>query len=303
MIVNRRDFLKTTGMVAVASMLYPGVGHAKSRGLFTPIRRGTGTFQGQGGTIGWFVSDNAVVLVDSQFPDTAADCLEGIQKKTSREIDFLLNTHHHGDHTAGNPTLRPHTKNIVAHENVPVLQKAAAERGNSDRPQEYANIVFENEWRQDLGDEIVTMKHYGSAHTGGDTVTHFEKADVVHVGDLVFNRVPAYVDLAGGSDTMNWINVLEQIHDDFSDDTIFVYGHGHSSHGITGTRADVLEARDFLTELREYVQKGVSADKPVDDLLIESLHGFESYFMEDRPTTLHGRIRSVYTEISGRADN
>ncbi len=298
MFTTRRAFLKTTGIAAVATAISPGlVLHSKSA-LFTPIRRGTGTFEGRGGTIGWFVSDDSLVLVDTQFPESAAECWTGIQERTGRRIDFLINSHHHGDHTAGNPTFAPHAEHIVAHANVPILQKAAAERRDNVDDQVYAETVFDSEWRQDLGGETVRMKYYGSAHTGGDSVTHFENADVAHMGDLVFNRVPAYIDLRGGSDTANWISVLEQIHGDFSDETVFVYGHGNSAYGITGTRDDLLEARDFLTALREYVQTGIAAGKSADELLVDGLPGFDEYVNPARPTSLHGRIKSVYLELA-----
>lgn len=305
--INRRSFLKTSsaavGAAAAALILssIPASGSARrnTRALFTSVRRGTGTFEGSGGTIGWFISDDALVLVDTQFPESAAECWTGIQERTSRRIDFLINSHHHGDHTAGNPTLAVFAESHVAQENVPILQKDATGRSSNPRPQVYASTVFDSEWSQDLGDETVRMKYYGPAHTGGDAITHFVKADVVHTGDLVFNRVPAYVDLAGGSDTENWISVLESIYADFTDDTIFIYGHGHVDHGITGTRDDVLEARDFLTALREHVITGISAGKSADELLLDTLPGFDEYLMPDRPTTLHGRIRSVFTELSG----
>lgn len=307
MIVNRRSFLKATGLATAATILLPGFARQKeftsARALFTPIRGGTGTFQGRGGTIGWFVSDDALVLVDTQFPESASECWEGIRKRTSRRIDFLINSHHHGDHTAGNPVFAPNADHIVAHANVPVLQKAAAERGKNAESQVYADTLFDTEWHQDFGSEIVRMKYYGTAHTGGDSVTHFENADVAHLGDLVFNRVPAYIDLPGGSDTANWIRVLERIHDDFSDETVFIYGHGSAEFGITGTRADLLDARDFLSALREHVQKGITAGHSVDELLVSGLPGFDSYINPERPNTLHGRIRSVYVELTGSSKN
>lgn len=301
--INRRSFLKASG-VAAASIILPSlpanaVSSRHARALFTPVRRGTGTFESSGGTIGWLISDDALVVVDTQFPDSATECWDGIQKRTSRRIDFLINSHHHGDHTAGNPTLAPNAESHVAHENVPVLQKASADRSENPRPQVYADTLFKSEWSADVGDETIRMKYYGPAHTGGDAITHFVKADVVHTGDLIFNRVPAYIDLAGGSDTEKWISVLESIHQDFTDDTIFIYGHGNADHGITGTRDDILEARDFLTALREHVTKGIAAGSSVDELLVNALPGFDEYLMPDRPTTLHGRIRSVYTELSG----
>jgi len=296
--MNRRDFVKSTALASVGLLLPVGQSSLARNRLFTPVRRGTGTFEGQGGTIGWFISDDAVVLIDSQFPDSAKECLDGVKERTGRRIDLLCNSHHHGDHTAGNPTLAPHVDLIMAHRNVPDLQLAAAERRGNTDGQVYATELYDSRASRDLGSETLHFRYYGPAHTGGDSVIYFEHADVAHLGDLLFNRVPPYIDLPGGSDTASWISVLERIHDDFTDDTIFIYGHGNPSYGITGTRDDLLEARDFLTALREHVESGIAAGSSVDELLVNGLDGFDAYIMPDRPDVLHGRIRLVYQELT-----
>ena len=70
-------------------------------------------------------------------------------------------------------------------------------RGTVDQ-QKFADVTFEEEWEQSIGDETIRLRHFGPAHTAGDSIIHFEKADVVHMGDLVFNYRHAYIDLAAG---------------------------------------------------------------------------------------------------------
>ena len=297
--MNRRDFLKTSALSAVAASAFPIRSLALSRaGVFTPIRRGVGTFAGRGGTIGWLISDGALVLVDSQFPESAEECLTGIRERSTRSIDLLINSHHHGDHTSGNGVLGAETTNILAHRNVPVLQRASAERRGNLDGQVYADLLYDASWSRDIGDEVVRLKYYGNAHTGGDSVIHFEKADVAHLGDLVFNRRPPYIDLPGGSSTKGWIDVVEKIHADFSDETVFIYGHAHPSFGITGTRDDLLAQADFLSALIEYVEGGIKEGKSSEELLVDHVPGVEKHYSDNNVGGIHRCIRTVFSELS-----
>ena len=70
--------------------------------------------------MGWLVTPDAVLVIDSQFADTAQMFLDGLKKRTPRKIDLLINSHHHPDHTGGNKVLQPMVTKIVAHENAPV---------------------------------------------------------------------------------------------------------------------------------------------------------------------------------------
>jgi glyoxylase-like metal-dependent hydrolase (beta-lactamase superfamily II) len=75
--------------------------------VFHPLVRGVGYFPGRGGTIGWLATPDAAVIVDTQFPETAAICLAGLPDRANRPVDVVLNTHHHADHTSGNPIMKP----------------------------------------------------------------------------------------------------------------------------------------------------------------------------------------------------
>lgn len=298
MLLNRRDFLKTTALAAATvSFPFPVRGRPRFDG-FAPIRRGVGVFEGEGGTIGWLINDDALVVIDTQSPESATTFWTGIQERTDRSIELLINSHHHGDHTGGNSVLGPHANQILAHSNVPGLQRASAESRNNLESQVYADLLYDQAWERDAGDETIRLKYYGSAHTGGDSVIHFEKANVVHVGDLVFNRMPAYIDLPAGATTEGSIRVLEAIHDDFSDETVFIFGHGNPANGIIGTRADLILMRDFFTALREYVGKGIAEGKSAEELDADRLPGFESHYIDDWAGGINHDIQMVYSELS-----
>ena len=145
--MNRRTFLLRSAGLAAAGLCSRALVRAQSVGPLTgstgakpaaasappitefkPLRRNTGIFNGRGGTIGWLASPSALIVVDTQFPDTAAACFAGLPGRGDRKLDVVLNTHHHFDHTSGNPVFKPVTRAIVAQANVPRLQAAAAEQ-------------------------------------------------------------------------------------------------------------------------------------------------------------------------------
>lgn len=317
---TRRQFLTTVGLAAGASLLprfawgqSPSPSAAPSAAMPTPagmptpapwtpefkeLRRNVGLYSGRGGTMGWLVSKDGLAAVDSQFPDSAKAFLDGLPGRSGRKFDLLFNTHHHGDHTGGNKVFEPETKMIAAHENVPKLQQAAAEVQKTLENQVYAKTLFAKEWRQAIGDETLSAKYYGVAHTSGDAILHFEKAQVVHVGDLVFNRLYPVIDKRAGASLKNWIVVLEAIVKDFGKDQIYILGHGKKEFGVKGTEADLLAMRDYITGLLEFVQAHLKAGKSRTDLAaIEEIPKFPDH-KAPKPNRLQYNLEIAFDELS-----
>lgn len=299
MFLNRRQFLATSSLALAASTLdlrqlfaqaaqaAPGQApQAAPQTAFTALRGTVGFFTGQGGTIGYHISKDGVVVVDAQMPATAKICLAGVKERDGgRTIDYLVNTHHHGDHTGGNPVFLPAVKKILAQANVPELQRAAAARAAAARPDTpaleivVANATFTNTWREQVGSDTMALKYYGPAHTGGDAVVTFEKANVVHMGDLVFNRRHPVIDRPGGSVIANWIKVLEGVMADHGADTIYIFGHAGGKFPVTGNKADLVYQRDYLTALLDFVKGEMKAGKSKDVIvkITDPLKGFPDH--------------------------
>jgi cyclase len=248
--------------------------------VFTAIRRNVGFFTGRGGTIGYLIDPGGVVVVDSQFPDAAKLCLEGLNERSkNRAINVLLNTHHHDDHTLGNVVFKDAAKTIVAHAKAAEHMKSRPGRGAAASEQFFPTTTFTDSWRQQFGDEWVRARYYGNAHTSGDAIITFERANVAHMGDLMFNRRQPVVDRPAGASFKNWISVLEKATADHSNDTVYIFGHAGANLPVTGSRADVMVMRDFLTGLLAFVQSEIKAGKPKDQVTANKapIPGFDSH--------------------------
>lgn len=268
-------------------------------GAYRAIRRGVGAYTARGGSIGWLVNEHGLLAVDSQFPDTARAFLQDLPGRDNRALDVLINSHHHPDHTAGNSVLGPAAARHVAQNKVPALQRARAERDLRLDGQVYARELFAEDWRVEIGDEVVVARHRGPAHTSGDAIVHFEKANVVHLGDLVFNRVYPVVDRAGGATVLGWIEVLQRLERDFAADTLFICGHGHTDKSVVCTREDIMVFRLFLERMRDLVQSEIVMGKP--RVQIEARAEVPGH--KDWLLPAHARLRdalgAVFEELGG----
>ena len=302
---DRRQFLTSASfaVAGVALARVPLLGQAGQPQTpppttFTDIRRNVGFFTGQGGTIGWLANDAGAVAVDAQFPATAKACVEGLQKKAAKGIQLLINTHYHGDHTAGNTAFRPAVKTIVQQERCAKLHRDTTEKAGTSAQQAYADVTFGESWSQDLGDEKVWAYYYGPGHTGGDAVIVFERANVVHMGDLMFNRLHPRVDGPGGASMKNWISVLERVAKRHADAT-FIFGHAKQGQPVTGPAKELLYFRDYLSAALQHVQKGIAAKQSKEEIAkATELPGFAEHVANGTVLTLAGVLNSAYDELT-----
>lgn len=316
--MNRRDFLVRSSFFTAAGLMARSVASSAEAPAsapaapkpamaaaaaptvteFRPLRGDVGLFTGRGGSIGWLANKNALVAVDTQFPDTAATFAMGLPGRNNRTFDFVLNTHHHGDHTGGNPVLKPIAKTIVAHANVPKLQFAAAEKANTLDKQVYADATFPEVWRREIGGEVVTAQYHGTGHTSGDVIILFEKANVVHMGDLMFNRIYPAIDRGAGASIKHWIVVLEEAVKTYPADAIYICGHGSTQFGPTCKRGDLLTLRDYFTGLLDYTQKKIAAGEPKEKIMaLENLAGFPD-FHSPLPNRLGANLGVAFDELT-----
>ena len=301
MSVTRRDFLASSasalalGLSARRTFAQPAA--APPVTSFTDLRRGVGMFLGTGGTIGYLVNSAGAVAIDSQFANTAAIAVAGLKARAPQGIEMLLNTHHHGDHTGGNLVFRGAVKRIVGHVNCLAWHKKMAADAKSESQTSFADTTFTDSWKTSFGDETIQARYYGAGHTSGDAVYHLEKANVVHMGDLLFNRAHPNIDRAAGASTGNWITVLEKVAKAHSNDAIFIAGHA-KDNSVQCVKADLLRFRDYLSLCMDTARKALAAGQSKEDLQkMTTLQGFEDNASPNARLTLGFVLGLCYDEL------
>jgi cyclase len=233
----------------------------------TMLRNDVGIFTEKGGTIAFLLSKKGIVVVDSQFPEQSQHLIDELKKKGEKPFKLLINTHHHGDHSGGNISFKGIAEHVLAHENSKKNQEASAKAQKSEDKQLYPDQTYTNTWCEKVGKEKVCLYYYGAAHTNGDSFVHFEHANIVHCGDLVFNRRHPNVDPGAGANMKSWMGVLEKGLNKFDKDTIYVFGHSASGYEITGKTDDLKKFRDYLGNVLKFTEGEIKAGKTKDEIL------------------------------------
>ena len=159
---------------------------------------------GAGGNLGLAVGNDAVFLIDDQYAPLTPKIQAAIAAITRKPVQFVLNTHWHGDHTGGNERFAEAGALIVAHDNV-------RKRMSSEQFLDFFKMRVEPSPRAALplvtfgadvtfhinGDEVMAL-HCPAAHTDGDAIVHFRRADVIHMGDIYFNYLYPFIDKSSG---------------------------------------------------------------------------------------------------------
>lgn len=298
---NRRTFIRNT--VLAGSMFTLAGRNALAAflqadpGKMIPLRGNVGYYSERGGTIGWYLHDDGIAVIDTQFPEQAGNLIEQLQQKSQSPVDLLFNTHHHGDHTGGNIAFKGIAKNVIAHANSRANQEKVATERKSEAQQLYPDIIFEKTFRRKLGRESVTARYFGPGHTNGDIVIHFENADIAHVGDLMFNRRFPFIDKTAGASISHWIEVLGQIRKTFHKDTLYIFGHANEGYPVTGSHMDLSAMQNYLEKLLQYTRKAYAEGTTEKDLIAKttSIPGAEEW----KGQGVERSISAAYLELKG----
>jgi len=245
-------------MPLVALSLAASMGAAEPTITAVQVRDNIYMLQGPGGNIGLVIGDDATFLIDDKFGETLPAVLDAVAAITERPVDFVLNTHYHGDHTGGNPALRESGAWTLAQANVRQRMATDADLAPSALP-----VITYHESMSFFMDGVdVRIQHVAAAHTDGDSVVYLDGADVIHSGDAMFNHLFPYIDVDGGGGVDGTIHAMEQILDAMGPDTIVIPGHGELAD-----RQDVLTylmlLRDSRAAVAERLARGETADQIV----------------------------------------
>jgi cyclase len=280
--MERRKFIQNTGLSLAMMAFAQNIALAnilkQPKYQFKLLRNNVGLFTEQGGTIGWLSNKDGMAVVDAQFQNSAMNLISELKKASQKPLKYLINTHHHGDHTGGNIAFKGFAEKVVGHVNCLSNHQKTAVSQKSEEKQLFADTVFQDQWKAKVGAETIQASYLGAAHTNGDIIVHFENANIAHMGDLMFNRRYPFIDKSAGANIQNWTEVLERAIAKYDNDTLFIFGHSLDPEKVTGSKDDLRAMQNYLEKLLAFVKSELKAGKSKEEIMkAERIPGAEEY--------------------------
>lgn len=218
------------------------------------LRGNISVLMGSGGNIAVYNGPGGKFMVDGGIAVSRKKLEPALDTTGPAPLKYLVNTHYHWDHTDGNAWLHQKGATIIGQENT--LKRLTSgtrviEWGFVFPPSPkdaLPTVVVQKEKKLEFEGETIVMRNYGSGHTDTDLSVYFEKADVLHVGDIWWNGHYPFLDNgAGGSidGLIRWANEIVKV---TTPKTIIIPGHGDVSD-----QAGFMEFRDMLVTIRANV--------------------------------------------------
>jgi cyclase len=224
--------------------------------------------EGEGGNIGVLAGADGVLLVDDQFGPLTERILAAIRAFCDKPVRFVVNTHWHYDHTSGNENFAQAGAVIVAHENV-------RRRLSVVQPIEFFNkpygpmppaglpaLTFIETVTFQLNGDETTAFHVPDAHTDGDAIVHFTKANVVHMGDVYFAGIYPFIDYGTGGTAKGYIAALDRVLAIADDDTKIIPGHGPLSN-----KKELMAYRTMVATIAQRVEDMMKSGRTLQEII------------------------------------
>lgn len=222
---------------------------------------------GRGGNIGVSAGEDGVFLVDDQFAPLTDKIRAALAELGDRPMRFVINTHWHGDHTGGNENFGKAGAVIVAHDNVrsrmstDQFMKAFDRTVPASPPAALPVVTFNDTVTFHLNGDTITVQHVASGHTDGDSIVHFQDADVLHMGDIFFNSGYPFIDLGSGGSVQGMIEAVETGLELAGENTKIIPGHGPLTD-----RAGLEAYHRMLTTITERVRVQIAEGKSLKEV-------------------------------------
>ena len=257
---NRILLALCTSLFAVAATAQEGEISFKS----TELAPGLYMLEGQGGfaggNLGLITGDDGVVLIDDGLEPLVAVTVAAIESLTGDPVDFVINTHAHGDHTGANEALHGKGATVVAHDN---LRRQMVKDGSSRAA--LPELTFTDAVTFHLNGHTANVFHVANAHTDGDSVIHFPEVNIIHTGDAMFNKLFPFIDMDSGGSVDGFIAAQKKIIALADDETKIIPGHG-----VLANKADLQAAVDMLEDAQARVKALLDAGKSQEEVLAEN---------------------------------
>ena len=260
--------------VVAISMVLAGVAVAqepdwsKVEVKVVPVAGGVSMLVGQGGNIGVTSGKDGIFIIDDQFEPLLPKIRAAVKTLGDGPIRFVVNTHFHGDHTGSNAKLYESGAVIIAQENV--RKRLGMERINPNTkertppkpPEAWPLVTYASGVNLYLNGDELEVIHMARAHTDGDSVIRFKKANVVHMGDTFFNGIYPFIDVDAGGSIDGIIAAADKVLAMVDDKTKIIPGHG-----ALGTKADLQTYRNVMAGIRDRVKALIAQGKTLDQIV------------------------------------
>ncbi|NOR37610.1 MAG: MBL fold metallo-hydrolase [Woeseiaceae bacterium] len=210
--------------------------------------------------MGLLVGDEHVVLIDDGMAPITADLVATVDELAGSSIDFIVNTHVHGDHVGSNATLAENGAVIFAHDNIRkrLVEAPDPAGGTAGLPV----VTFADAVTFHVNGQEAYVFHIAKAHTDGDAAIHFRGANVIVAGDLHFNHLFPFIDLDSGGSVRGFIAGQRRIIEMADEGTVIIPGHGPVAN-----RDDLQAAVDMLVDAEARVEALVLEGKTEEEVL------------------------------------
>ena len=189
------------------------------------------------------ITNEGVILVDDKFEVDFANIVAEVKKLTPQPIKYVINTHHHGDHSGSNAKMAALGAQLIASEQARENMVDANQPGQP-------SMTFDHQARVVLGGKVVELYHFGRSHTNGDVVALFPAQRTLAAGDMFTygDDVPELIDYSGGGSAKEWTSTLDSaLQLDFDN---VVPGHGNVTN-----KTEMRKFRDSTLRLKNRIHE------------------------------------------------
>ena len=294
----KRPFAATLLATALATPLCAQQDFSKVEVKAEQLAPGVSVLFGAGGNIGVSHGEDGTVLIDDQFAPLTPKIQAAIAALGASPVKYLINTHWHGDHSGGNENFGKAGALIMAHDNVRVRmasdQKTPFGEVKASPKVALPVITYAEGLKLHLNGEEVRVISVPPAHTDGDSIVHWTKSNVIHMGDLFFHKMSfPFVDRSSGGDVRGVIAAADKVLAMADDQTKIIPGHGP-----VASKAELLAYRDMLVAIVGKVEAAVKAGKSLEE--IKAMKPADSYGVNPSGFITADRfIEMVYGTLKG----
>jgi len=261
-------------LILFTSTLFAEPNHTQSLAFSTvKVSEKISMLQGKGGNIAILTGPDGTLMIDDDYKVMSEALVSELSKYGGKtNLNYLINTHWHGDHTEGNFVLGDSTQ-IVAHENVRkrLLTKQEVKLFNMVVEPYPAHalpsITYEKKMTLHFNNETVDIVYFAGGHTDGDSIVFFKEANVVHMGDHFFSGMFPFVDVGTGGNVLTMAKNVKMVLKTIDEETKVIPGHGSLSNKadlqafykmLVGTSDEVAKMKKDGLSLSEIEKKGLS---------------------------------------------